>query len=189
MKKINFSWIKTSLDLSGDVFIHPTNSSYGIGASIYNKQWYQKIYEIKQRDNNKPFFITISDINDISNVAIYDKRIDEYLHLYPQKTFTFILHRSDELPEFINPEFTTVGVQIASWALLEVSKLCWWYMFGTSANISWEWSLYKSAEIEDQFSNLQDIVFLDAWDLEKREVSTIIDLTQTPEKLLRWSLV
>lgn len=189
MKKINFSWIKTSLDLSGDVFIHPTNSSYGIGASIYNKQWYQKIYEIKQRDNNKPFFITISDINDISNVAIYDKRIDEYLHLYPQKTFTFILHRSDELPGFINPEFTTVGVQIASWALLEVSRLCWWYMFGTSANISWENPIYKVKDIEELFSSYDDAILLDAWDLEKREASTIIDLSEGQDKILRWSLV
>jgi tRNA A37 threonylcarbamoyladenosine synthetase subunit TsaC/SUA5/YrdC len=69
---------------------------------------------MKQRNRNKPFFITISSIDFISDVAIYDERMQAYIDLYPQKVFTFILKKSNKLPKYVNPEFTTVGVQIAS---------------------------------------------------------------------------
>jgi tRNA A37 threonylcarbamoyladenosine synthetase subunit TsaC/SUA5/YrdC len=58
---------------------------------------------MKQRNKEKPFFITVSDISNISEIAIYDERIDELISLHPEKTFTFILHRAYNLPEYINP--------------------------------------------------------------------------------------
>jgi len=185
---MDFFNISSSLDLSRDVFIHPTNSSYGIGASIYNKEWYQKIYEMKNRNQNKPFFITVYDLQHISKVAIYDSRVEEYMCRYPEKTFTFILQRSPWLPKYVNPEFSTVGIQIASWHLKIVSELCWWYMFGTSANMSWEWAIYNQKEVEEHFVAWTDVMFLDAWDLEKNDPSTIIDLTKISAKIIRGSL-
>jgi len=188
MEKINFSSIDSSLDLSRDVFVHPTNSSYGIWASIFNKEGYKRIYSIKKRDKRKPFFITVSSIDHILNIAQYDPRVQEYLSLYPGKTFTFILPRWNNLPKYINPDFENVGIQVATWDLLKISNSCGGYMFGTSANISGEWAIYSSSGVQAQFWSFDDIVFLDAWDLEISDPSTIIDLTQTPEKILRWSL-
>ena len=44
------------------VIVFPTDTVYGIGASIYDKKSISKIYEIKGRDFNKPIAVLCSSI-------------------------------------------------------------------------------------------------------------------------------
>lgn len=188
MQSLNFYKALSSLDLSRDVFIHPTNSCYGIWGSIYSEKVYNKIYKLKWRPSSKPFFITVQDIHMLQKIWVYDPRIDDYLVKFPHKTFTFILPRIDNLPSYINPWFDTVGVQIAWWPLQEIFNYIDSPIFWTSANISWQDPIYTSKGIQDTFWDESDIIFLDGWDLEKTPASTIIDLTKKEPKTLRWKL-
>lgn len=189
MKIFKISELQPSLDLSGDVFIHPTNSCYGIWTSINNKKWYNRIYEIKSRDISKPFFVTVLNLEKASKIAVIDDRIESLIQKFPEKIFTFILKRSPGLPEFINPGIETVWIQIASWPLIEICHLSWWMMLWTSANISGKKSIYNFSEIQNIFSKFPDIFFIDGWNLEKKSTSTIVDLSWHELKILRGELV
>ena len=52
------------------VGILPTDTLYGIVASAYSKKAVERIYKIKGRDENKPFIILISSINDLEKFEI-----------------------------------------------------------------------------------------------------------------------
>jgi L-threonylcarbamoyladenylate synthase len=45
------------------IFIHPTDTVWGIGASIYSERAYKKIAEIKKTSTDKPLSIMFTDIN------------------------------------------------------------------------------------------------------------------------------
>jgi len=50
----------------GKLGIIPTDTIYGIHASIFHKSSINKIYQISNRDRNKPMIILISSINDLA---------------------------------------------------------------------------------------------------------------------------
>jgi len=179
--------IKEKLKVSP--FIHPTNSCYWFGWNIYNEENYNRIFEFKNRDESKPFFITVPDIWTIESIWIYDSRIEEFISTYPNTIFTFILERHPNLPSYINPGIPTVWVQIARWPLRDLYQYIDFPVFWTSANISWQTPLYSSKGIIDTFGAYDNIVFLDGWNLEKRSPSTIIDLTWQEHKIIRGQLV
>jgi L-threonylcarbamoyladenylate synthase len=171
-----------------NIVIHPTNSCYGFWASIDDKEAYKRIYEIKWRDVQKPFFITVPHISSIQWLGEYDDRIKCYLEAYPNTTFTFILRRSSQLPSYINSWLETVWIQIATWVLKDVCEYFNWPIFGTSANLSWKKAIYSSQEVQETFWKHEDVLFLDYGGLTYSEPSTIIDLTQEKVQILRWTL-
>lgn len=189
MYRIDFSDLESSgRDRFEWVLIHPTNSCYGFAARIDDEESYKRIYEIKWRQSDKPFFITVSSSDKLKDIAIYDSHIEKYMTLYPETVFTFIMKRSANLASYINPDFETVWIQIASWKLRSICEVLWGAMFGTSANIAGQAAIYESEKIIEQFGNLEQLSFIDAGDLKESPPSTIVDLTQSPPKILRWSL-
>lgn len=175
-------------ELLSSPFIHPTNSCYGIGGNIYSEGLYQQIYFIKGRPQEKPFFITVPDITMWKTLAVWDVRVDEFLWKFPDKIFTFILKRKKELPGYINPNFSSVGIQIASGKLEQLFMHIDFPVFWTSANISAQSPIYDSDSIKTTFWIYDDIIFLDGWNLQESSPSTIIDLRQGEYKILRWNL-
>lgn len=55
---------------SENIAIYPTDTIYGIVGSALSKKVVSKIYEIKGRDENKPFIILISKIKDLELFGI-----------------------------------------------------------------------------------------------------------------------
>jgi len=52
---------------NGQIIVYPTDTLYGLGADIFNKDAVKKIYEIKKRPRNKPLPVAVFDINKIKN--------------------------------------------------------------------------------------------------------------------------
>ena len=53
----------------GGVVLYPTDTVYGLGANIFNKNAVKKVYDIKQRSLLKPLSILVHDIEAINLVA------------------------------------------------------------------------------------------------------------------------
>lgn len=60
------------------IFILPTDTLYGVCASTFNKRSVQKIYDLKGRDENKPFIILISKIPDLDKFGIQKDLIKKH---------------------------------------------------------------------------------------------------------------
>ena len=54
---------------SGGIAIYPTDTVYGIGCSIANKNAIERIYLIKRQRADKPFSFVCSDLTNISEYA------------------------------------------------------------------------------------------------------------------------
>jgi L-threonylcarbamoyladenylate synthase len=67
MKEVELIKLLNSKD---GVAIYPTDTIYGIIGSALSKKAVSKIYEIKGRDENKPFIILISKIEDLELFGI-----------------------------------------------------------------------------------------------------------------------
>ncbi|MCA9356527.1 threonylcarbamoyl-AMP synthase [Candidatus Nomurabacteria bacterium] len=55
---------------SSKIFVLPTDTLYGICTSAFDKKSVQKIYDLKGRDENKPFIILISKVSDLEKFGI-----------------------------------------------------------------------------------------------------------------------
>ena len=71
------------------VGILPTDTLYGIVASAYSKKAVERIYKIKGRDENKPFIILISSINDLEKFGVVEHTM---LQKWPAKTSIILQH-------------------------------------------------------------------------------------------------
>jgi tRNA threonylcarbamoyl adenosine modification protein (Sua5/YciO/YrdC/YwlC family) len=54
---------------AGGIVVYPTDTHYGIGCDIMNKRAIERIYQLKQRNKNKPFSFICSGLKNISHYA------------------------------------------------------------------------------------------------------------------------
>jgi L-threonylcarbamoyladenylate synthase len=142
---------------AGGIILYPTDTIWGIGCDATNPDAVQKIYEIKQRADNKSMLVLMSDI----------KMLGRYLQEIPPKALELINSASKPTtiiyPEAINlatnmvAEDGSVGIRITSddfcKKLIELTDLP---IVSTSANISGNPSPDTFSSIEDNILDQMD---------------------------------
>ena len=99
---------------SGGIIAYPTDTIYGLGCSIFNKDAIEKICAIKKVDpeNANLSFICA----DLSDLSLYAKSIDNSLFRILKKAlpgpFTFILPASKEVPKILQSRKKNIGLRI-----------------------------------------------------------------------------
>jgi tRNA threonylcarbamoyl adenosine modification protein (Sua5/YciO/YrdC/YwlC family) len=96
----------------GGIIAYPTDTTYGIGCSIYSKRGIERIYSIKQRDKKKPFSFVCNDLSDIARYA----RVSNYQYKVMKRLlpgpYTFVLTASSLVPDLLVTKQKTVGIRI-----------------------------------------------------------------------------
>ena len=54
---------------NGNIVVFPTETVYGIGTNGLNEESIKKLYEVKQREFNKPISLLVSDVNMIKELT------------------------------------------------------------------------------------------------------------------------
>lgn len=70
----------------GGIAVIPTDTLYGIVTSAFDKKAVEHIYEIKGRDDDKPFIILIADIRDLEKFGIKKSLYIKYSDVFKPKT-------------------------------------------------------------------------------------------------------
>lgn len=98
----------------GGVIIYPTDTVYGIGCDIYNKDAVERVARIKGVDSSKNNFSFIC--NDLSHISEYVRNIPTPLFKVMKKTlpgpYTYILRSSSKVPKVIDSKKKTVGIRV-----------------------------------------------------------------------------
>lgn len=167
-----------------DVIIFPTDTVYGIGASIFSPKALDKIFEIKNRPTDKSLIVLCADelqLEEIVGPLSVDvkKIIDAFL----PGGLTLILKCYMSLPEEITRGKQTIGVRIPDHPLaLELLK-----EFGplatTSANISGEPSPTKIDRLNPVIQRVNYV--FDDGETKQQIPSTILDCTKDEFVILR----
>jgi tRNA threonylcarbamoyl adenosine modification protein (Sua5/YciO/YrdC/YwlC family) len=96
----------------GGVIIYPTDTVYGMGCDIFNKDALDRIFQIKNDINTKLFSFICADLKDISKYAkVSDYAYRTMKHLLPGP-YTFILPAAKEVPKKLWSKRKTVGIRV-----------------------------------------------------------------------------
>ena len=96
----------------GGVIIYPTDTVYGIGCDIFNKQALDRVKQIKSNPDIKLLSFICPNLKDISKYA----RVSDYAYKTMKKLlpgpYTFILPAAKNVPKKLWGKRKTVGIRI-----------------------------------------------------------------------------
>ena len=168
----------------GGVIAYPTDTIYGLGCDLYQKDAIKRIHRLKRHSKNKRLSIICADLKDISNYAYvpdYAYRIMKTLIPGP---YTFILEATKLVPKIMLTNQQTVGIRVPdnNISLTLVRELE--HPIITTSVTRPDESLYNDPEEIDQMFGRQIDMVIDG-EIIVAEHSSIIDLTDEYPQILR----
>ena len=168
----------------GGVVIYPTDTVYGMGCDIYNKEALERIFTIKNDTTEKLFSFICSDFKEISMYAkISDYAYRKMKHLLPGP-YTFILPAAKRVPKELWSKRKTVGIRIPDnpIALMLVKELGN-PIISTSTTSRKGDVLYDPLEIKNIFSSQVDLMLASGNLI--GNPSSVIDLSEDEPEIIR----
>ncbi len=178
----------TAVDLlkNGDVVVFPTDTIYGIGASIAKESGIKKIFEVKSRSPDKPLIIYVASFEQLQQVtqAIPESTISSLRKIWPG-AMSGIFPKTEVVPPFVTSGKNTVAVRIPNHQLcLELVRQVGAPLAVTSANVSGMETQKTAPEVAAQLGERVPLV-LDGGPNPEEQPSTLVDFTGLTAQLLR----
>ena len=106
--------IRKAVDIlvKGGIVVYPTDTHYGIGCDILNKKAIERIYQLKQRNRNKPFSFICSGLKNISHYAKVSNYAYKTMKRLLPGPYTFILEGSKLVPKIMLTKRKTAGIRV-----------------------------------------------------------------------------
>jgi len=169
---------------NGGVVAYPTDTTYGIGCSIFSKKGVERIYAIKQRDRKKPFSFICSDLSEIARYAKVSNYAFKLLRRLLPGPYTFVMEANSVVPDLLLTKQKTVGIRIPDNAIcLAIVKELGHPIVTTSANLSGEDPIGNPSQVECDLGKVLDLV-IDGGDL-SADVSSVVSIIGDVPEVLR----
>jgi len=169
---------------AGGLVAMPTDTVYGVGALAFDAQAVERIYEAKNRPNEKAIPILLGDVDDLFSVAASVPEMGLVLagRFWPGP-LTLLLPKHPSLPEGIS-NLPTVGVRLPDHAVARALLQAAGPMAVTSANLSGLPSTTFAGEVLAQLGGRIPLI-LDGGRTLGGIPSTVVDCTGADPKILR----
>ncbi len=171
---------------NGGLVAFPTETVYGLGASAFDADAAQKIYEAKGRPSDNPLIVHISDKSQIEALAreitpAAKKLIDAFM----PGPFTIILKKRDNIPDAVTAGLDTVGIRFPQNDIaVKFIAAAGVPIAAPSANISGKPSPTRAEHVIHDMSGRIDAI-IDGGDCDVGVESTIVDMTGSAPVILR----
>ncbi len=168
--------------------VYPTDSVYGLGCRISNKQGIERIAKIKGiKPKNAEFSFIFADIDKIEN---YTKPLDKWIFRLLKKNlpgpFTFILPANKKIPKILETSRKTIGIRIPDNDIIrEIVRHLQEPVLNTSVHDEDEIVEFTTDPelIYDNLKNLVDVIINGGYG--NNEPSTVVDLTGYEPEIIR----
>jgi tRNA threonylcarbamoyl adenosine modification protein (Sua5/YciO/YrdC/YwlC family) len=166
------------------VICYPTDTVYGLGASISSHTALERIYQLKKISNSKLLSFICKDIQDVAQYAYVSNSSYRIMKRCTPGPYTFILPATSKTPKKLFQKRRTVGVRIPDCAVcrMMVESLDT-PIISTSIPAGPDEILNDPQIIKNRFGNQVDVI-LDGGILIS-EPSTIVDLTDSAPAIVR----
>ena len=168
---------------NGGVILYPTDTIWGLGCDATNQKAVQRIYEIKQRSDQKSLLVLLDHPGKVSSFVNEVPEIAWDLIDLSEKPLTIIYSDAKNLAKNLIAEDGSIGIRISSdpfnQRLIQRFKKP---LVSTSANISGEMAPGNFSEISEEILSAVDYVV--EWrqdDYQKAQASSIIKLKPNGE--------
>ena len=170
----------------GEIIGFPTDTVYGIGCDPFNKNSISKIFDLKNRSDEKKFPILGYSKEDFEKIVQFNSKADKISERFWPGQVTMLLPIREEINDRIENNGKLAVRVPNNECLLSILKQCK-LIVGTSANISGEESIIDS---HDYIMKLPEIdVLVDGGKINSSGESTIIDFVDDGLKIIREGIV
>ncbi len=171
---------------SGGIVAFPTDTVYGLGASVSIPEAVARVYAVKARPRNIPLPLLLARVSQIEDVA---ESVPPLAWLLAERflpgALTLVLSRSRAVPGIVTAGGMTVAVRIPAHPVpVALASGLGAPLLGTSANLSGRPSALTAGEVYTQFGEQIDLVIDGGRSSGSRE-STIVDVTGEVPVVLR----
>ena len=168
----------------GGLIAYPTDTTYGIGADLFNKKAVDRIYQIKPHKKLKMLAFICADLRDISRYAFVADESYRSMKKHLPGPYTFVLEASREVPKLVLTRRKTVGIRVPDNIIAQaiVSELGN-PIITTSATRTENVIFDDPLEIHKTLGHALDFV-IDGG-LLPVEPSTVVDLSGTEPEIIR----
>jgi len=169
---------------NGGVIAYPTDTTYGIGCSIFSRKGLDRIYQIKQREKKKPFSFICASQADISKYAQVSNYAFKLMKRLLPGAYTFVLDATKIVPDLLTTKQKTVGVRMPDNAICAaIVEMLGHPIVTTSANLSGEEPIGDPREVFRLMGKQLDVV-VDGGML-SADVSSVVSLLGDRPVVLR----
>lgn len=169
---------------SGGLIIFPTDTYYGLGCDIFNKNGIEQIARIKNDSDTKLFSFICSDLKDIAQYA----KVSDYAYKVMKRLlpgpYTFILPAAKIVPKKLWSKRKTVGIRVPDHAVtIEIVKQLGNPVVSTSTTTRKGEIVTDPVEIKNIFNSQVDLMLASKNLIYKP--SSVIDLSGEEPVIVR----
>lgn len=179
-------YINKAVDVlkAGGIIIFPTDTYYGLGCDIFNREGIEQIFRIKNEMDNKLFSFICSDLKDISHYAkVSDYAYRTMKHLLPGP-YTFILPAAKVVPKKLWTKRKTVGIRVPDHSVtIQIVKELGNPIVSTSTTTRKGEPVIDPYEIRNIFNSQVDLML--ASNNINFKPSSVIDLSSEEPEIIR----
>jgi L-threonylcarbamoyladenylate synthase len=146
--------------LKDGVIGYPTETVYGLGTNALSDLAVGKIFELKNREKNKPILIIAAEIEQVKQlVAFFPDMAMSLANRYWPGPLTMVFEAASHLPKPLLGGGNQIGIRIPGNKIcLELLKLCGVPITSTSANISGQQNPVSAKEVIENFGDKLDLI-------------------------------
>lgn len=169
--------VRTLVD--GGIVVYPTETCYGLAATIDNVEAVKRIYVVKRRPFSRPLTILVASVSMWREYAYLSYEAMKLIKRFLPGPLTIVLWKKATVPDIVNP--MRIGARISSHELAQaIVERLGKPITATSANIHGDKEPYNVNDV------VRDVdLILDFGELPKNPPSTIVDLTVEPPVVQR----
>lgn len=161
--------------LRGGVIAYPTDTTYGIGCSIFEKNAIERIQLVKGLKKDHLFSFVCPDLSDIARYAVVENDSYRIMKRLLPGPYTFILKATPEVPRMLQSKRKTVGIRVPNHPVtLALARAFAKPILSTSATLQTK-TLHDADDISLHLGHGIDLI-LDA-DHVDLPPSSVVDLT------------
>jgi L-threonylcarbamoyladenylate synthase len=169
----------------GGVVAIPTDTVYGIAASLAHADAIERIYEIKGRQDDQPLPVLVSSIESLSHLVQLDDTLIPLLDAFWPGPLTVVLPAATRLPDRVRGPGDTIGVRLPNhYIAIEVIEKSGGALACTSANRSGAPPALNAGEVAASIGADLDLI-LDGGIAPRGVASTVVAIDGLTLRFLR----
>jgi len=170
----------------GGLVALPTDTVYGVGASIRHPDAVRALFRLKHRPDSVPLPILVDDLTQIERLSVPWPDIARRLSVvYWPGPLTIVVRVPESLAALIGSANATAGFRIADDAVLRDILARTGPLALSSANEHGEAPCHSAAEVVHAFAGRDELEGVVDGGERMDRVSTVVDLSETPWRLVR----
>jgi len=177
--------IKLAVELleKGGIIGYPTDTVYGLGCDLMNKQAIERLYQLKGMSRDKNLAFICPDLADIARYAIVENAVYRVLKRFLPGPYCFILPATREVPKMVQMKEKTVGIRVPNHPVpLAITRELGRPLISTTAGRPGEEPFVDAWEIEQAFGGIDLVLDADGCGTVP---TTVVDLSQGDVKIVR----